>query len=138
MEAEARGDAETALDAWRRGLRIEDSPHEADLLHLMRLGADAPAWTVARWLVNQAYRWMLLNEDPRLDTAVRLTLATTYDLPRDVTPEWLYEVGTQTAACDWICEEIAVYHFGGLADFLDVKATPELLSRAGQPSRPLA
>lgn len=78
--------------------------------------------------MNQAHRWMMLNEHPRLDTAVRFTLATTYDLPREVTPEWLYGMGTQVAACDWICEEIAVYHFGGLADFLDVKATPELLS----------
>ncbi len=28
-----------------------------------------------------------------------------------------------------------MYHFGGLADFLDVKATPELLSRAGPVAR---
>jgi hypothetical protein len=104
-------------------------------MHLARLGDHTPSWTVGRWVVQQAYRWMLLNADPRVDDAVRLTLVATHDFPLEIGREELYELGNRVAGCDWICEEIALYASHGLADFLDVKAGPELLSRAGPVER---
>ena len=104
-------------------------------MHLARLGDHTPSWTVGRWVVQQAYRWMLLNVDPRVDDAVRLTLVATHDFPLEIGREELYELGNRVAGCDWICEEIALYASHGLADFLDVKAGPELLRRAGPVER---
>lgn len=100
-------------------------------MHLARLGDHTPTWTVGRWVVQQAYRWMLLNVDPRVDDAVRLTLVATHEFSLEIGREELYELGNRVAGCDWICAEIALYASHGLADFLDVKAGPELLRRAG-------
>ena len=78
---------------------------------------------------------MLLNADPRVDDAVRFTLAATHDFPLEIGPDELLELGNRVAGCDWIYEEIALYASHGLDDFLDVKAGPELVRRAGPVER---
>lgn len=131
-DAEARGDAAAALDAYWRSRRIVEAPHGHDLAHLARLGDQAPGWLVSRWVVRQAYHWMLLSEDPRAEAAVRMVLAATYELPDDLNARRLRELGTQAAATDWLVPELAVHAHCGLADFLEVRAEAPLLARASR------
>lgn len=134
LEAEARGDAEAALDCYRRGVHVDGAPKQAELAHLAAVGADAPTWLVGRWAARQAYERMIVDQDPRLDDAVRAVLATTHELPDDLTEmsdrAW-YELGTTAVATDWLVRELALYEAGGLRDFLDLHAEPPLLARAG-------
>lgn len=55
LHAQARGDAEAALEAYRRGLQIYGSPQEETLETLVMLGPMAPPWNLARWIASQAY-----------------------------------------------------------------------------------
>ncbi len=130
IDAAAHGDAAAALDAYDQGLHMLESIVRPTLDRLAQLGDETPEWLMARWARWTAYRWMLLNKDPRTDGAARLVLMT-HELPDDITPEWLYEHGTRTMGCDLLCEEFALHADGGFADFIDVKAGEELLARAG-------
>ena len=130
QHAQARGDAATALDAYRRGLHIDGSPQEEMLETLVMLGPMAPPWILARWIVSQAYGWMLLNEDPRTDEAVRMTLACCYSIPEKWDPQEFLEFGTSVGACDWVAHELATYDLGGLADFVDVVVDDEFKEAA--------
>ena len=139
VDAEARGDAKAALEAY------DHTPHAADawaaqLTYLARAGDDAPEWLVARWVRAQAVRWMLLNEDPRIESAV-LEVLPTHDLPEAFTGEWLREYGSLVAANDRLCHGLALHPDGGFEDFLDLRAGDELLGRAGRvrewPNQPL-
>lgn len=40
------------------------------------------------------------------------------------------EFFTGLAASDWVCEQLALYEMGGLADFIDVRAGEDLLARS--------
>ncbi len=115
------------------GLILEESLHRHRLRQIVDLGDDAPGWVYARWCLDQAYRWVLLNEDPRTDDMVRVVLAATHldhvDLLRD-DPEALQEYGTLVAATDWLAEQLCVYTAGGLSGFLEDRAGPGLLARA--------
>ena len=42
------------------------------------------------------------------------------------------ELGTRIAAGDRLCQQLALYEYGGLWDFLDVKAQPGLIDRCDQ------
>lgn len=131
MTAEAEGDPERALDHFTRAPYVLGSPHLHELHGLVDLGDDAPGWAYSRWVLNQAYRWMLLEHDPRIHTALVSTMITAYphvDLDRPLGME-LREFGTAVAASDWICQQLAVYELGGLSDFLDLKAAPALVGR---------
>lgn len=132
IDAAARGDVEGAIEHELAGLTIDGSltvPFLEDLL----ISEPAPAWAYARWCVDQAMRWMLFHEDPRTDEAVRLTLGATHLEKLESLldePVALTEYGTLVAACDWVCHQLAVFEFGGLGDFLDVKADQGLLHKA--------
>jgi hypothetical protein len=134
IDAAARGDAGEALWHLQQTLQVEGSliPHQ--LSELVRLGDEAPGWMYSRWCVDQAYRWMLAKSDPRIDDAVRqLMLVSHFEEVGQVADQTeLVELGTRIAACDWLCEQLAVYEYGGLTDFLNIRATDPLLQRCDQ------
>lgn len=135
VEAAARGDAQASLEHHLAGLVVEEAPLRHQLQELADLGADAPAWMYSRWAVDQAYGWMLLSRDPRTDDVVELVLrAVHFDHLAGIAGDRqaLGEYATAVAASDWLCQQLAVYEAGGLADFLDVKAEHGLISRADQ------
>ncbi|WGX99911.1 hypothetical protein QI633_15335 [Nocardioides sp. QY071] len=133
VDAAARGDARAAYEHEVEGLLVEGTVRPARLQELISLGEHGAGWPFARWTVDQAYRWMLLERDPRTDAAVRMVLDALHlehveALLDD--PVALKEYGTMVAACDWVVQQIAVFDFGGLGDFLEVRAEPGLLGRA--------
>ncbi len=80
---------------------------------------------------EQSYRWLLANADPRTDDVVKTTWIAAYldldpERPMGLSPR---EFGTRLAAGDWICEQLAVYEYGGLLDFIDARAGTGLLER---------
>ncbi len=130
-EAAARGDAEAALHHLMAGAVVVGSPLPHQLRELALLGDEAPPWAYSRWCVGQAYRWLLLVQDPRTTLAVLDTIAAAYP---DADPDRPFgvervEFGTRVAAGDWICQQLAVHEYDGLLDFLDVRAEDGLLSR---------
>lgn len=135
VAASARGDARAALEHHLSGLVVEESLHRFNLREIADLGEDAPGWLYSRWCVDQAYRWMLLNADPRTDDTIRMVLVAThldqvdrlFDDPRAFT-----EYGTIVAVGDWLARQLCVYTSGGLLDFLDARAEPQLLARTDQ------
>ena len=132
VEAGAAGDAARALRHYRNGPHVAGCPHEHHLHELVDLGDEAPGWVYSRWTAGQAYRWMLVEQDPRVERAVLETIRTAH---ADADPDRPYgldvrEFTTRLAASDWVCEQLAVHEYGGLLDFLDVKAGPGLLRRA--------
>ncbi|MBL0749270.1 hypothetical protein JI751_16740 [Nocardioides sp. G10] len=132
LDAEVRGDATGAWQHHMSGLIVEESLTHHSLRELAVLGDDAPAWMCSRWAVDQSLRWMLVCEDPRCDEIVRLVLAGLHDdqlerLLDDLLA--LKEYGTLVAATDWVYQQLAAYEYGGLRDFLDVRAEGGLLER---------
>jgi hypothetical protein len=139
-EAEARGDARAALEAYGHTPQVSGNLWPVQLEYLARVGDAAPEWLVARWVRAQAVRWMLLNEDPRIQSAVVDALVT-HELPDEITADWLKEYGSMVAANDLLCHELALHAESGFEDFLDLRASDELLARAGRvrewPNQPL-
>jgi len=118
--AEANGDPALAIECLLRGIIVGGSPRLPLLRELVDLGGEAPSWAFARWVVDQAYRWMLMEKDPRVDDAVLSTIATCYpdvDLERPLGLS-LGEFGTRLAAGDWLVDQLATYELDGLSDFL--------------------
>jgi hypothetical protein len=135
LDAGARGDALAALNLHCAGLQVEGSLRPYQLRELVILGDDAPPWTYSRWCLDLAYHWMLIEEDPRIDDAVKqLMLCSHVDAATAAQddPLALRELGTRIAAGDRLCQELAVYEYGGLWDFLDVKADQGLIERCDQ------
>lgn len=133
IDASAAGDPALALACLRRGLIVQGTPHVPHLQELIDLGDEAPSWALSRWVADQTYRWMLHEHDPRTDEAVIAVMAYCYpdvDLDRPLGLS-LKEFGTRIAAGDWVAQQLAVYEFGGLDDFLDVKIGDALLERCG-------
>ena len=133
-KAAARGDARLAWEHETAGLCVVESPHRNQLRELVDLGDAAPGWMYSRWCAAQAHRWMLLERDPRTDAAVRETIATAHwEFLDDLTSaSALLSYGTMVAASDWICAELCVHEFGGLADFIDLRAEDALINRCDQ------
>jgi len=132
IEAASRGDAAAALHHELEGLVVLESPYRHKLRELVALGDDAPAWVYSRWCADTAYRWMMFEEDPRIEKVVRYLLATTHldhlgSIVDD--PVRLKEYGTLIGACDWLCSDIALFEYAGLADFLDVRVQSGMLDR---------
>jgi hypothetical protein len=128
MDLEAAGDLEGALRELRRQTRVVGAAHERHLAEMVRLGDSAPAWAWARWTVGAAYRWALLNADPRTDRAVLAVFAATYLDD----PAYSYDLGTSIAACDALVGDLVVFDLGVLGDYLDVRAGERLLDRAAR------
>jgi hypothetical protein len=135
LDAEARGEARLAWDEHMSGLVVEEALTHHRLRELVDLADQAPAWMCSRWAVDQAVRWMLINEDPRCDEVVRSILASLHFTriePLLDDPTALKEYGTAVAASDWVYQQLAAYETGGLRDFLDVRAERGLLDRLDQ------
>jgi hypothetical protein len=135
IDAGARGDALAALNFHEAGLQVEGSLRRYQLRELVILGDDAPPWAYSRWCLDVAYHWMLLEQDPRVDDAVRqLMLCTHVDAAMATLddPVAFAELGTRIAAGDRLCQQLALYEYGGLWDFLDVKAESGLIDRCDQ------
>lgn len=133
VEASAAGDPALARVCLRRGLVVQGSPELAHLDELVDLGDETPSWALARWVSHQAYRWMLVEKDPRTDDAVLTVMAVCYpdvDLDRPLGLS-LGEFGTRIMASEWIAQQLAVYEELGLDDFLDVKIHESLRARCG-------
>jgi hypothetical protein len=131
IDAAAEGDALATLEHFEASIQVGQSiiPHQ--LRELVVLGDEAPAWMYSRWCLDAAYRWMLFEEDQRVDQAVRQLMVTTHveALPEPDDPTALLELGTRIAGGDWLAPQLAVFEYAGLLDFLDVKAGPGLLDR---------
>ena len=132
LEAGARGDARASLAHELAGSVIVETLHRFALKDLLDHGDTAPAWAYSRWCADLAYRSMLLAEDPRVDAAVRYVMASLY--PESVIRVFDDEVefkvvGTALAAGDHLVADLAVYEFGGLADYIDQRAETGLLDR---------
>lgn len=130
LAASYRGDAAAALAAYGRRPVGQGQPIMHELAFLDRLGEDAPDWLIARWACDTAHGWMLERSDPRPERAAR-ALALTYEPPppeatRDDIAFWL----TMIAVRDDLVRQHALFDLGGLADFVDRGAQPELLARA--------
>lgn len=131
IDAAARGDVDSTIENELAGLVVEESL-TVPILYDLLISDPAPAWAYSRWCADQAMRWMLFHEDPRTDEAVRLTLSATHVDKLEALidePIALTEYGTLVAACDWVCHQLAIYEFGGLSDFLDVKAEQVLIDK---------
>lgn len=126
MDLEAAGDLVGALRLLRAGTRVRGSGHERHLAEMVRLGNSAPPWAWARWTAGAAYRWALVNADPRTDLAVLQVFASTY---LDV-ETFDRELGTSIAACDELASDLVTFDLGVLQDYLDVQAGPRLLAHA--------
>lgn len=132
LDAGARGDARASLAHELAGSVVVESPHRFILEDLIDHGDTAPAWAYSRWCADLAYRSMLLAEDPRVDAAVRNVMASLYPdsltrvLGDDVEIKLL---GTMLAAGDHLVADLALYEFGGLADYIDERARTGLLDR---------
>lgn len=132
IDAGARGDALQAYRCHEAGLQLEGGLYRRMLRELVILGDEAPAWMYSRWCLDLAYRWMLIAHDPRIDEAVRQLRVMSYldeseRLLDD--PRALGELGTRIAAGDRLSEELALQEYGGLYDFIDVKAEDGLVDR---------
>ena len=134
VDAAARGEPRAALEHYLAGLVVEGTTTRAKLSELARLVDQAPGWMYSRWAVDQAFLWMLFNEDPRVEQAVRQMMYVSHwdavvDAVDDETGVALTELGTLIAAGDQLCQQLAVFDYGGLRDFLETKAEPQLLAR---------
>lgn len=132
LEAGARGDLEASLASELAGRVVLESPHRIMVQDLIDQGETAPAWAFSRWCVDLAARSMLFWEDPRIDTAVNCVLAYLYpgtlaQMAGDEVDRTV--LGTRIAAGDHLAAELALYEFGGLADYLANHAEPGLLDR---------
>lgn len=132
LDAGARGDARASLAHELAGSVIVETLHRFVVKDLIDHGDSAPAWAYSRWCADLAYRSMLLAEDPRVDAAVRNVMASLY--PDSVTSVLGDEVGfkvlgTVLAAGDPLVADLALYEFGGLADYIDERAEAGLLDR---------
>ena len=125
-ELEAAGDLGGALRLLRGGTRVRGAGHERHLAEMVRLGDSAPAWAWSRLTVGAAYRWALVNADPRTDRAVIEVYAATYLDVRKLSRT----LGTSIAACDELVSDLVVFDFGVLQSYLDVCAGPRLLEAA--------
>ena len=86
----------------------------------------------SRWCLDLAYRWMLIEQDPRIEDAVKqLMLMSHFDQVKPLLedPVALGEYGNCIAAGDRLCEELALQEYGGIYDFIDVKAEDALIDR---------
>jgi hypothetical protein len=126
MDLEAAGDLVGALRLLRRGTRVRGAGHERHLTEMVRLGDSAPAWAWSRLTVGAAYRWALVNADPRTDLAVIEVYAATYLDVRKLDKT----LGTSIAACDALASDLVVFDLGVLQDYLDVCAGRRLLEAA--------
>jgi len=143
IDAEARGDVDGALKHYLAAPHVEGAPQLHDLQVLSSLGNSpgsslgnaVPAWAWSRWICDQAHRWLLFEEDPRIRDAVLHTIVTVHadlDALHLEDPDELLEIGTRLAVAHWITAQLLLFEFSGLRDFVDVKATPELLGRADE------
>lgn len=128
FEAQTTGDAQSALDLYLLTPHIVDAPYERQLREVIELGDNGPSWVLNRWVLRQSYLWMLCKRDPRIDTAVCLTLAACYERDPDIDPATLYRLGTLVAASDAVCAELATHMLGGLADYVDAAIGQRLLT----------
>jgi hypothetical protein len=134
QSAEADGDAARALEHYYAAPYVDGLPHPHHLYEIVDLAEHAPGWVWSRWITGQAYRWMLAEEDQRVNDAVAQTIVVSYpdlDLDRPMGLE-TGEFATRLAASHWMCGQLATYEYGGLADFLDLRAGPFLERRADQ------
>jgi hypothetical protein len=125
-DLEAAGDLGGALQALRRAVRVVGSRQERDLVEMVQLGDDAPPWVWGRWLCEAAYRWALLERDPRVTAAVLGVFATTYLEDQEIS----VCLGQAIAAMDALASDIVVFDLGVLADYLNVRAGPVVLGAA--------
>ena len=78
---------------------------------------------------------MLVERDPRTDDAAIQTMIVAHAKQAEEAADdavRFRELGTVVAAADWLCEQLAVFEYGGLLDFLDVKAGSSLVERCDQ------
>ena len=132
MEAEAEGDVDRALEHYLASPHLPHAPQERDLRDLQTFGDDTPGWAWSRWILRQAYRSLLLTQGERIDDGIFLTVGSAYadvdpDRPMGLAPR---EFCTRLAALDWICEQLCLFEYDGLADFLELRASPCLVRRA--------
>ena len=132
LDAGARGDAPASLAHELAGSVIVETLHRFALKDLVDHGDTAPAWAYSRWCADLAYRSMLLAEDPRVDAAVRYVMAWLYpeSVNRVLDDAVEFKVlGTAIAAGDHLVADLALYEFGGLADYIEERAETGLLDR---------
>jgi hypothetical protein len=132
IDAGARGDAVAAYNHQQAGLQVEGGMYPFMLRELVVLGDEAPPWMYSRWCLDLAYRWMMIEHDPRVDDAVRqLMLMSHWDRAESLLDDKaaMAELGTRIAAGDRLAEELALQEYGGIYDFLDIKAEDGLLDR---------
>lgn len=131
-EAEARGDAARALELHLAGPHVPGSLREHVLREMIWLGTEAPSWVVARWIVKQVFRCLLLGDDARLTEAIQMTVGAMYaDVDLDHPLGWRPdEFVNHLVTSDWVCAQLATYELGGLDAFLSGRVCPELLGRA--------
>ena len=132
LAAEAEGDIDAAIAHFEATPLAASAPHLRHLREIRELGDDAPGWVWSRLVLEQAHRWMLLDNDLRLGRAATTTLREVYrdehpQRPRGLTPRGL---GAEVLALDWMCRQVALYELGGLRAYLDEVAAPSLLRRA--------
>ncbi len=132
IDAAARGDAREALWHLDQSLQVEGTLTPYQLWELVQLGDEAPGWMYSRWCADQAYRWMLHQEDQLPVDAVRQTMIVSYLRQAEeasANEVSFRELGTRIAASDWLCEQLAVYDYGGLTEFLARRASDGLVQR---------
>ncbi len=132
VEAEARGDATTALELHLAGPHLTGSLRESRLRELLQLGSDVSPWMVSRWIVAQVLRRLLVEDIEPGRRALVTTGETAYrgvDHLRPMGKDPRQFAG-DVAGGDWVCAQLATYEYGGLSDFLGEAADPRLIDRA--------
>lgn len=132
IDAGARGDALAAYHSHVAGLQMEGGLYPFMLRELVILGDEAPPWMYSRWCLDLAYRWMLIEHDPRVGDAVKQLMLMSHleeTEPLLDDPVALGELGNCIASADRLSEELALQEYGGIYDFIDIKAEDGLLDR---------
>lgn len=132
--AEAAGDPERALFHHEAVGPFPDNPHRVMLRQLVELGEAVPAWGHARWIIEQVTRWITVDTVARTHLARDDTIRAAHAM--DVDPRRPYGLRVEEfcgllLGHDWIYRQLVVFDGGGLRQFLEEDAAPELVARAG-------
>ncbi len=132
--AEARGDAEGALEiiekdlARRRGPDYWRPERLMRLAQLSMLGCMLPGWATSRWILAQAAQ--TLDETSRLRTRRAFEIAFATGSPEAVPARDDFDRRVKTMDRDWVFRQALLYEQGGLDHFVRNVASHDLLVAA--------
>jgi hypothetical protein len=134
-DAEARGDAEAALQLIERhladhgDLRFWRPDRMHRLLQLQMFKGLLPGWATSRWILAQAAQSLQPAMREKLRRAERVAIEMRGDAGGLIRGDDL-DARAKVMDHDWVYRQVLLYELGGLDNFLRRCATPDLLAGA--------